>query len=82
MGLNNSIDNPIASWAWLLGGMGVASAWLGPRIDELRRKFGFWGFWTAKTASPEEKRFIGVQAHIFLFFGGWLVLYLILDFIF
>jgi len=82
MGINNSIDNPIAGWAWLLGGMGVASAWLGPRIGDLRRKYGFWGFFTAKTDSPKEQEYIGVQAHIFLFFGAWLALYLVLDLIF
>ncbi len=82
MGINNNIENPIAAWAWLLGGMGVASAWLGPKINELR-SLGFRGFLRAmKTDSPEEGQFIDVQAQIFLFFGVWLGLYLILDLIF
>ena len=82
MGINGSIDNSIAGWTWLLGGTAVASAWLGPRIADLRRKFGFWGFVTAKTDSPEDQQFIDVQARVFLFFGAWLALFLILDFIF
>ena len=81
MGIDNNIQNPIVGWAWLLGGMGVASAWLGPKIRALR-DLGFWGYLKAKTDSPEERRFMDVQARIFLFFVAWLGLYLILDFFF
>ena len=76
-----TISNVVVGWVWLLGGMGVASAWLGPQIDSVR-SLGFKAWLKAKTDSPVESKFIDVQAKIFVFFAVWLGLFLILDLIF
>ncbi len=82
MGINNSIDNPVAGWAWILTGTAVAGTWLAPKIREVQRELGFWRLFLVKTGSAEEKRLVRIQGEIFAFFGAWLALYLLLDWIF
>ena len=82
MGLNNAIENRIASNVWLaLGSLGLA-LWLDPEYRAIRREIGVWRSFFAKTGSPEDRRILRYQGRIFAFFAAWLSLYFLLDWIF
>jgi hypothetical protein len=78
VGINNSIDNPIAGTACLA----FASLRVGPAVRDLQREFGFRRLFLVKTGSADERRVLHVQKLIFGFFGAWLALYLFLDWLF
>ena len=82
MALNNEIANPIAAWTWLLSGIAGFGAWLAPKFRDLRRDLGFREMVMAKSDSPEESRVWRTVGAGFAYFGVWLGLYLILDWIF
>ena len=85
MNLDFTISNAIAGWVWLAGGLAVATLWLGPQIDELRRDLGILGAFRAQFGAdqndPNADRVRRVQVRIFAFFGIWLGIFLVLDWV-
>jgi len=76
-----TIHNAIAGWIWLLGGSAVASFWVVPDMERFRREFGFFGSFRIMFGpdTPEASRLGAIQRKIFAFFGVWLALFLVLD---
>jgi hypothetical protein len=85
MNLDFSIDNSIAGMAWLVGGLAVATLWLSPQINDVRRDLGLLGAFRAVFGpdpnNPDADRVRTVQVRIFAFFGIWLGIFLVLDWV-